>query len=275
MYRQRGSQADTPIILLVRPARLERATCGFVVDLLSEADPHQNLATYKLMGYGSQLGIAWVILGYFGLRRLHFAYTHDGVTPPQPPFGRLPPNAREICRVGHGGGEQFVWNPLMSRDVSPLYTQGGKRNEGVAEMRKSKLNHPPIKQEVVKRLAVGERPKSIAKDIKMSPSQVYRFASREDIKTLIEEQVKNLVEAVPDAVGNVKSLVREIKDIPKKDIKRRELSYKASQDCLKAAGIMPSQVQSQFIMNIYQASNIVLSPLLQKLLEEHEKAFME
>ena len=91
-------------------------------------------------------------------------------------------------------------------------------------MRKSKLDHPPIKQEVVKRLAVGERPKSIAKDVGLSHSQVYRYSRREDIKALIEQEQRSLVEVVPDAVENVKSLVREMKDIPKKDTKRRELS---------------------------------------------------
>ena len=33
------------------------------------------------MGYRSQLGLAWDILGYFRLRRLHFSNTHDAVTP--------------------------------------------------------------------------------------------------------------------------------------------------------------------------------------------------
>jgi len=32
------------------------------------------------MSYRSQLGLVWVIVGYFRLRRLHFGYTHDAVT---------------------------------------------------------------------------------------------------------------------------------------------------------------------------------------------------
>ena len=139
-------------------------------------------------------------------------------------------------------------------------------------MRKSKLDHPCIKKEVVKRLAVGEKPKSIAKDVGLSQSQIYRFENREDIKALIEQEHKNLVEAVPDAVQNVKELVREMKTIPKKDLKRRELSYKASQDTLKAVGIMPCQAQSQFTTNIYQQNNMTLSPVLLKLLEAQNKA---
>ena len=64
-------------------------------------------------------------------------------------------------------------------------------------MRKSKLDHPHTKRDVVKRLAVGERPKSIAKDVGLSQSQVYRFERREGIKALIEEEQRKLVEVVP------------------------------------------------------------------------------
>ena len=49
----------------------------------------------------------------------------------------------------------------------------------------------------MKRLAVGERPKSIAKDVGISDSQVYRFASREDIKVLIEQEQMKLLAALP------------------------------------------------------------------------------
>lgn len=161
----------------------------------------------------------------------------------------------------------------MSRDVSPLNTRRGKNNQE-ASLRKSKLDTPHIKQQVIKRLAVGEKAKSIAKDVGLSHSQIYRFESREDIKALIEHEQRRLVEAVPDAVENVKNLVREMKTIPKPDIKRRELSYKASLDTLKAVGIMPSQVQSQFITNIFQQTNLTLSPVVQALLDAHDKTML-
>ena len=139
-------------------------------------------------------------------------------------------------------------------------------------MRKSKLDQPHIRQRVVKGLAVGERPKEIAKDVGLHHSQIYRFAKREDIKPFIEKEQMKLVEAVPDAVENVKELVREMKKIPKKDVKRRELSYKASLDTLKAVGIMSSPVQSQVITNIYQQTSFTISPVIRALLEKDKKA---
>ncbi len=130
-------------------------------------------------------------------------------------------------------------------------------------MRKSKLDTAPTRREVMKRLAVGENKAAIARDFGLHRSDVSRFAKREDILPLIEHEQMKLVEAVPDAVENVKELVREMKDIPKGDTKRRELSYRASLDTLKAVGIMPSPIQSQVITTIYNDQrNQVIAPVV-------------
>jgi len=44
-------------------------------------------------------------------------------------------------------------------------------------MKKSKLDNPHIRQEVLKRLAVGENKAAIARDFGLHRSQVSRFAS--------------------------------------------------------------------------------------------------
>ena len=117
-------------------------------------------------------------------------------------------------------------------------------------MKKSKLDRPPVKAEVINRLATGECQSSIAEEVGLNRSAVNRFAKREDIRPFIEREQMKLVEAVPDAVENVKELVREMRNIPSKENKRRELSYKASQDVLKTVGIMPAQNQAPLIQNI-------------------------
>ena len=142
-------------------------------------------------------------------------------------------------------------------------------------MKKSKLDNPHIKQEVVKRVAVGESQRSIAQDVGINPSQISRFTRREDIRPFIEREQMKLAEVVPDAVENVKELVKEMKKIPKKDVKRRELSYKASRDTLKAVGIMPTPVQSQVITNIYQKTNIFQDPLVQEILRNYMKSVID
>jgi hypothetical protein len=136
-------------------------------------------------------------------------------------------------------------------------------------MKKSKLDNPPTKAEVIKRLAVGESQSSIAGEIGLHRSQICRFAKRENIKPFIEREQMKLVEAVPDAVENLKKLVREMRNIPSKETKRRELSYKASQDVLKAVGIMPAQNQAPLIQNIYNDNRFLLSPVVIELLSKH------
>ncbi len=42
-----------------------------------------------------------------------------------------------------------------------------------------------------------------------------------------------------------------MKDIPKDDIKKRDLAYNASKDVLKTVGIMPTTVTAQTLYNIY------------------------
>ena len=137
-------------------------------------------------------------------------------------------------------------------------------------MRKSHLDTPHVKSEIVKRLAVGESQNSIAKQVGLDQSSVCRFANREDIRELIEHEQGRLLEVVPDAVQNIKDLVLDMKNIPKDDIKQRELAYKASKDVLKTVGILPTPVQSQTLVNLYQDNKAVFSPKVMQFL--HDKS---
>ena len=136
-------------------------------------------------------------------------------------------------------------------------------------MRRSKLDTPHIKKEVIKRLAVGEPQNSVAKDVGLDQSQVSRFSRREDIQAFIEQEQKRLLDVVPDAVENVMSLVREFKNIPAKETKRRELSYKASTDVLKSVGLLPTPVQSQTLVNICSTKNVFMSPVMEEALKKY------
>ncbi len=128
----------------------------------------------------------------------------------------------------------------------------------------SKLDKLPVKQEVIHKLAIGEPQTSIAKQVGVDQSTISRFAKEDENIQLIEEERGKLVKVLPSAVQNVKDLVEEMKDIPKEDIKRRELSYKASKDVLKATNIFPSP---QYAHNIYNdnRTQTVVEPKIMKL----------
>ena len=137
--------------------------------------------------------------------------------------------------------------------------------------RMARLDIPHVKTEVVKRLAVGETQTSIAEQFGVDQSQVSRFVAKDEIRELIEEEQKKLIDVVPDAVENVKTLVQEMKDIPKDDIKRLQLAYKASKDVLKAVGLFPTPQYAHSLTNIYNDNrrlNVepVISPNVLKLI---------
>ena len=68
-----------------------------------------------------------------------------------------------------------------------------------------------------------------------------------------------LLEALPDAVQNVKYLIQEMKSLPKEDNMSRELSYRASIKVLEAAGIVNTQAQNQVMINILNDNRTLIS----------------
>ncbi len=116
-----------------------------------------------------------------------------------------------------------------------------------------KLDH--VKDKVVKMLAVGEPQASIAGQVGVDQSTVSRFANQDEAIKAIEEEKLKLAEVIPNAVQNVKDLVEEMKDIPKDDTKRRELSYKATKDVLKSANVFPSPQYAHNIINDNRQQN--------------------
>jgi hypothetical protein len=67
----------------------------------------------------------------------------------------------------------------------------------------------------------------------------------------------------------VKDLVEEMKDIPRDDIKRRELSYKATKDVIKCSGLYPTAQYAQTLYNVYNDNRrqTVITPDYQKFLD--------
>jgi len=54
-----------------------------------------------------------------------------------------------------------------------------------------------------------------------------------------------------------------MKNIPAKETKRLEIAYKASQDVLKTAGIVPAP-QAPLIGHIYNDQRVFLSPIIEE-----------
>ncbi len=131
----------------------------------------------------------------------------------------------------------------------------------------SKLNKLPVKQEVIHKLTIGEPQTSIAEQVGVNQSTISRFTNKDAAQVLIEKEQLKLAEVLPDAVANVKSLVEEMKGIPKDNIKRGALSYQAAKDVLKATNVFPSPQYAHNIYNDNSQHNTVISPAFQAFLD--------
>lgn len=141
----------------------------------------------------------------------------------------------------------------------------------------SRIRNLIIKKEVVRKLALGESQSQIGREIGVDRRTINGWIkNRDDIKELVEKEQIRLLDKVPNAVDYVSSLIPipdENGNLPAMNYKEKELAYKASNDVLKAAGIMPSTVPSQIIMNIYQEKPLI-NPVIMQLLEERDKKFL-
>ena len=74
---------------------------------------------------------------------------------------------------------------------------------------------------------------AVARSLGVNQSTISRLANKEDVKALLEDETLKLLEVVPQAVENLKSLVNEMPEISKKEVKRRELSLKATNSAIQ------------------------------------------
>lgn len=132
-------------------------------------------------------------------------------------------------------------------------------------MNKSKL--APKSEYIASSIAAGVPQTQIARQLQVNQSTISRFSSKTEIQAAIEEQTKSLLEVLPDAVANVKSLITGMKDLSPKETKRIELALKASFRVLESSGLLNSSTPSQTIISLTKADNTYLSPEIDGLLK--------
>lgn len=87
-------------------------------------------------------------------------------------------------------------------------------------------------------------------------------------RLLIEQETKNLLEAFPDAADNMKTLVRELPTLSKRDHKNRELPFLASKEVLESGGMLNTAMQSPTVISIVNSNNSFSSPFVDELIKD-------
>jgi predicted transcriptional regulator len=134
-----------------------------------------------------------------------------------------------------------------------------------------KLADPRIRVEVIQRLACGQSQYSVGKALGISQQNISRFANKEEIKSLIKREQARLVDALPDAIENVKGLIKGMKNIHEHGIKQKELAYKATRDLLRSVGIFPTQTPKTNVLDNDRRQQAILPEVLQMLQRCTEK----
>jgi hypothetical protein len=134
-------------------------------------------------------------------------------------------------------------------------------------MKPSRLDAPGIREKVVRDLDLGRNKAEIAREVGLSRSQVSRYSQREDVRAELENLWMRLVEVAPDAVTNMQTLVRGMKK--SKNVKDRELAYKASLKVLEGTGILPSQAPTVLVQNIINNQTNIMDARSQEILSRY------
>lgn len=138
-------------------------------------------------------------------------------------------------------------------------------------MANGKLSDPRVQKKIIDDLAMGKSQEEIAAKVGVSQPSISIFKNKEEIKPFLEKQVYRLIELAPDAISNIQAVISDnISKIPLKDTRRRKFVFDASVEVLKGISILPSTVQNQTIINLYQ-NNLTLSPQIQDILQGHNK----
>lgn len=127
-------------------------------------------------------------------------------------------------------------------------------------MKTTRLEAPHIKGQIITRVVAGNSNSAIARDLGVAHTTVGRYLQKEDVQELINQESLRLMEVVPDAIENLKGLVRGMSSLDEKDNKGRELAFKASQRVLEAAGILstgaPAPTEGERIFQLlYRSAN--------------------
>lgn len=140
------------------------------------------------------------------------------------------------------------------------------------------LDSPEVKASVATALVAGVHQRVIAESLGVSQSTISRLKDRGELKPYIEQAQMGLLESLPDAIGNIKHAISSYKN-PGETVKVRDKDgnekvktvvdeqlrdhgFRASLKMAESVGILPTNLQSQVIINILNQTETIIHPVV-------------
>ena len=162
---------------------------------------------------------------------------------------------------------------MLSKDAL-METKETKETKEAKEIKETKTKYKHMRKkrdyEIAKLRAHGFSLREISNELKkkgetICKSTISNICEKEDVKALIENEQRKLVELVPTAVKNYRKWIDAGQITNSKE--EREISYKATTKVLESTGIL-NGAPSTLVNILYQENQTIISPIIKNLLSE-------
>ncbi len=130
------------------------------------------------------------------------------------------------------------------------------------------LADDPVRVQALARMrAAGQGVRTIADQLGCSHPTVVRSLQRQDVKQLIADiHAEMMIDAPQNAARNLRKLIADYPTLSEGQTK--EHAFKASVKMLESIGVLPSHAPSQVTVNILNAENVNVSPVVVNVLRQ-------
>lgn len=145
------------------------------------------------------------------------------------------------------------------------------------------LDSPEVKASVATALVAGVHQRVIAESLGVSQPTISRMKDKGELKPYIEQAQLALLDSLPDAIGNIKHAIDSYQKPGEKvkirdkdgnekekiiiDEQLRDHGFRASLKVAESVGILPTNLQSQTIVNILNQTENVINPIVVEYLK--------
>ena len=121
-------------------------------------------------------------------------------------------------------------------------------------------------QQIADGIAIeGKSVATIARETGVCDRTIYRKLHSESFRTFLQTYQHDFIkDNLPDASKTYRDILKK-----KTGSKNSKIKLEASRDVMQASGVIPSREQSIYVQQIFNQTQIILSPVVKELLSKH------